>query len=197
MRSGVQTRVRSQGWRLLVTAAALASGLAVLGLAAGCIPVVIDEQGTVRLATTQAHPDTSTAEATGAPAPSPVGAVKKAGSWQVTVTSAKRSSKGPGGAKAGSGKEFLLIETVFENTQMSTVLVVRPTAASLEGASGASYDEWGTAPGYNGRGMREIGPGLGGNTTWAYRVPKGSATYTFTFAPKVDGERVPMEWRVP
>ncbi len=165
-------------------------------LLTGCIPVVIDEGGKMTLAATQKPPEPA-AEATAAIGPSMVGAQHSAGSWQVTVVRARTSSKGPGGAKAGSGKTFLLIDTVFKNTQMSETLVVTPKMASLTSASGKKVAEWGKTSGYNGRGMRGIGPGYGGNTTFVYRIPKGSSGYVFTFAPKVGGKREKLQWGVP
>jgi len=179
---------------------ALPIGLALLVgvalLVAGCIPVVRDESGTITLVPAEKHPEPS-AESTAAPGPSPVGAQLSAGSWQVTVVRARTSSKGPGGAKAGAGKTFLQLETVFKNTQMSETLVVGPKAAWLTSASGKRIAPWGTATGYNGRGMREIGPGYGGNTTFVFRIPKGSAQSVFTFAPKVGATRAKMQWAVP
>jgi hypothetical protein len=171
--------------------------LAGFALLVGCIPVVVDDSGKVSLAPPAAtHPE-PTPEPTGTPAPSMVGAQLSAGSWKVTVVKARTSSKGPGGAKAGSGRQFLLVETVFKNDKLSETLLVSPKAAWLESASGKRFAEWGISSGYNARGMREISPGYGGTTTFAYRIPKGSADYVFTFAPKVDGERAKMQWRVP
>jgi hypothetical protein len=170
--------------------------LATTSFLAGCIPVVVDEGGKMTLAATQKHPEPA-AEATGASGPSMVGSQLSAGSWQVTVVRARTSSKGPGGAKAGAGKAFLLIDTVFKNTQMSETLVVSPKMASLTSSSGKKVAEWGTISGYNGRGMRGIGPGYGGNTTFVYRIPKGSSGYVFTFAPKVGGKREKLQWAVP
>ncbi len=86
---------------------------------------------------------------------------------------------------------------MFKNAQMSETLVVSPKMASLTSASGKKVAEWGTTSGYNGRGMRGIGPGYGGNTTFVYRIPKGSSGYVFTFAPKVGGKREKLQWGVP
>ena len=55
----------------------------------------------------------------------------------------------------------------------------------------------GTNQGYNLRGMRDIGPGYGGFTVFAYQIPKGSSGYVFTFAPLVEGKREKLQWGVP
>lgn len=93
---------------------------------------------------------------------------------------------------------FLLIDVEFKNARMTETLVVNPKDASLRDASGKKIAAvGGTTTGYNARGMREIGPGYGGGTVFAYQIPKGSSGYTFTFSPKVGGKRAKLQWGVP
>lgn len=121
----------------------------------------------------------------------------KAGSWKVTVARTRDSSKGPGGIKAGKGKRFLLVEVEIKNDRMTETLVVNPKDFSLKNSSGKKIAAVGRASGYNGAGMREIGPGFGGWTTFAYRIREGSSGYTLTFSPKVLGKRAKLQWGVP
>lgn len=183
---------------LLVLAFALVCA-AVLG---GCIPVG-PEYPTVRElimpegADGPASKDASSTATTSTISPAMVGTWQSAGSWDALVIRTKTSSKSPSGAKAGKGKTFLLIETEFKNVKLSETLVVNPKDFTLKSPSGKKIAMVGTRPGYNGRGMREIGPGYGGGTVFVYKIPKGSAGYTFTFAPKVKGKRARLQWGVP
>lgn len=194
--------------RNVSTAIVALAGAVVLAVAAaivaplltGCIPVVLDERGNIEhigFPPPPATRATATAEASGMPSAAMMGSPLTAGSWRVTVLRARTSAKGPGGVKAGAGKEFLLIDTEFKNVKISETLVVRPKTATLTGPSGKVYPEWGARSGYNGRGMRPIGPGYGGSTTFAYRIPTGATGFVFTFAPKVAGKRVKLQWGVP
>lgn len=176
------------------------AGLAVLlvcTLLAGCIKVPLGTFGT-----TGEPPPTKTNTKSSPTKPAPispamVGRWLTAGSWKVLVARAVTSSKGPGGVKAAAGKSFLLIEVEFKNVGMSEALLVNPKYVTLKSASGKQVAMYGTASGYNARGMREIGPGYGGITVFVYQIPKGSAGYTFTVSPKVAGKRAKLQWGVP
>jgi len=127
-----------------------------------------------------------------------VGTWQKAGSWKVVVARTRETAKGPGGATAGKGKRFMIVEVEFKNDKLSESLLVNPNDFTLRDAMGKKVAMVGRrVSGYSGVGMREIGPGYGGWTMVAYRIPKGSAGYTFTFAPKVQGKRAKLQWGVP
>ena len=174
--------------------ALIAGLLAFAMIPAGCIPIQLGEVRSATTSTTKHPAMTMPAQST---TPAKVGTSLRAGSWEVTVAHARTSATGPGGAKAASGKTFLLVETVFRNVLMRESLLVDPKDASLKSASGKKRAMVGTTSGYNARGMRVIGAGLGGSTVFAFEIPKGSSRHTFTFSPKESGKRVRLQWSVP
>ena len=183
--------------RAASTALALATALACAVLVGGCIRIPLNSEGNIF-----PRPKPAPTHGTGSgvsieTSAAGVGEAQTGGSWRVTVTKARAKSKGPGGASAGAGKQWLLLETEFKNVKIAETLIVRPKYATLTSASGKTYATVGTSQGFNGHGMREIGPGLGGWRVFAFRVPKGSTGYTFTFAPKSEGKRVKLKWTVP
>lgn len=185
-------RAMRDPWRSLI--AGLALLLTCTLLPAGCIRISPGQFGTTSQPPAPKHPAPSASKA--APiSPAMVGSGLSAGSWKVLVIRARTSSKGPGGSKAA--KSFLLIDVEFKNARMNEALLVNPKDVSLKSASGKQIAMFSTATGYNARGMREIGPGYGGRTVFAYQIPKGSSGYTFTFSPKVSGKRAKLQWGVP
>ena len=104
--------------------------------------------------------------------------------------------KGPGGAKAGSGKTFLLIDTVFSNTQMPETLVVNPKGVAQK-RRGQEGRRVGHDSGYNVRGMRGIGPGYGGKHH--VRVPDSQGFLGLRLHVRAQGrgKREKLQWGVP
>ena len=174
---------------------ALIAGLLVCAvLPAGCIPIPLGGNvGSSSQSASSSSAATTTPAATG---PAKVGTSLTVGSWKVTVTSVRTSSSGPGGAKAASGKTFLLIETEFKNVLMRQPLTVKAKDAALTDFMGTKYAQVGKKnPGYNARGMRTIGAGLGGSTVFVYQIRKHTSGYTFTFSPKESGKRAKLQWK--
>lgn len=155
-------------------------------LLGGCVMIPL---GSVSSGTKPAGKQGASKTATGTIPPSPVGASQRSSYWQVTVTNARIAKKG--------GPQ-LLVGVEFKNVGMSGAIVPMPSDFTLKDAKGAVIRTSGTRPGTNLAGMRPIGPGYGGSTTFVYKVPSASASYVFTCWPKVDGKRrAKMSWTVP
>ena len=184
-------------WRgQAIALAASGAALATLMLG-GCVKVPLNSQGTVFPMQKSATSAESSSAVTTQTAPAMIGKAQSGGSWKVAVLRARAKTTGPGGMSAGSGKQWLLVETEFRNIKLSESLFVNPKDATLTSRTGKKYATSGTNPGYNGHGMRFIGPGLGSWTVFAFKVPKGSTGYTFTFSPKTGGKRLKLQWGVP
>lgn len=163
-------------------------------LLGGCIQVTLPmkESSAQKSAKGGKAPSTTTDNSPALP-----GTELTAGPWKAEVLRATRTKKGPGNAKPGAGKDWLLVDAVFRNIKMADALVLDLRHVSLADATGKSIPLAGNAPGYNGSGMRPISPGYGGGSVFAYRIPAGSAGYVWTFSPKVEGKERKLSWGVP
>lgn len=173
-------------------------GVLILGATpmSGCIRIPMGEGGPIDklLPAEKPEPEKSTPVET---APPMVGTTHSAGSWKVTVVSAKPVARGPNDERPASGKEFLPVEVEFRNARSTETLYVDPRDVTLTDDSGKKVRIDNSNPGYNARGMPGITPGMGGTAVFLYQIPKGSSEYVFTFAPKVGSKRAKMQWGVP
>jgi len=175
-------------------AGAIVLALVLAAVLGGCIPIPLAPiVSTTKNPPAKSGSGASTVDTT----PAMPGADQTAGAWKVTVMRATRAKKGPGGAKASSGREFLLVDVEFRNIKMADALVLDLGDVVLKNSAGKKIPLAGKAPGYNGSGMRAISPGYGGGTVFAYAIPAGSSGYVWTFSPKVDGKRRSLSWGVP
>jgi hypothetical protein len=179
--------------------AVLAALLCHVVLLGGCVRVPIP-LGSVE--TTSAPAETemppSSVAPTEAVSAGRVGAQHTTGPWSVAVTRASLSREERRGLKPPPGKAFLLLEVQFRNVGVAEEISARPEYFSLRNAAGKRFPTVGTDAGANLHGMQSIDPGYGAITVLVYEVPKKSASYVFTFAPKVAGEKLgKVSWRVP
>jgi len=124
-----------------------------------------------------------------------VGEKLSAGPWTVTIEDSSRTSKGVGGVKPGEGEDLLTVTVGFENMGTDS-LQVRPDDFALTDESGASFPRAKTSQAaYNASSMRPLQPRFGTTTIFVYKVPRGSARYTFAFSPP--GQNTKLEWLVP
>jgi hypothetical protein len=128
--------------------------------------------------------------------PAKVGDQLTAGPWGVSVSEVYSKGEAPGMVKPAAGKEFMYVQVSLSNNG-SSVLVVKPEDFSMTDSSGAPVKPFGKRQAYNAVDMSPLEPKYGTSTAFIFEVAPGSTGYTFTFAPEVDGARIPRSVTVP
>lgn len=137
-----------------------------------------------------AEPSTSAA-AQVPTSPAKLGDELTAGPWGFSVSEVYSKQEAPGMVKPAKGKEFMYVQVWLSNNGTAT-LKVKPADFSMKDSSGATVKPFGKRQAYNAYAMTPLEPKYGTNTAFIYEVTPDSTGYTFTFAPEVDGEKVPV-----
>jgi hypothetical protein len=137
--------------------------------------------------------NTASGQASG---PAKVGDELRAGPWVFSVTGVNSKQEAPGQVKPAAGKEFMYVEVSVYNDGTAT-LPIKPEDFSMKDSSGTLLKPFGKRQAYNAVDMTPLKPKYSTMTAFIYEVPPGSTGYTFTFAPEVDGKKVPLQVSVP
>lgn len=128
--------------------------------------------------------------------PVSAGTAQTSGPWQVLVDTEPSPAHLTDGSKPASGTRFLVVDVTIKNVPGGTELTVLPSQFVLKNPKNQVIEPFHTKPGfYNAQGMKPIGAGEGGSTSFVYEVPTNNSLYTFEVTPK-QGATGTMSWHV-
>jgi len=180
--------------RNVVLVVVLVCVTAALGACGGSSPgaTATTAAGGAQASTQPSTPAESSASPSG---PAAIGEQRTAGPWEVQVTGVDVRPEAPGQVPPPAGKELMYVEVSLANTGSET-LKITPQQFALTDSSGAAVKTFGKQQGYNAWGMTPLEPKYSTNTGMIYAVPPGSTGYTLTFTPTVNGQEIPLTFRV-